>query len=331
MIITRAPLRIPLGGGGTDFATYYKEHGGYILGFACNLYVYVVVHSIMEPKINLKYSKNESVDCSLEGLDQLSNRVAAEAIKYIGLPTTGGLEIATFSDVPESSGLGGSSSFTCALLMGLNELAQKDSYTSDKLFSDAFHVERELAAIPGGMQDQFFASKGGASTVLLGSEQWEELSGTSEIDLTEFVRNLYLVFTNKVRPNLDIATRQNEKTEQSNEDMLTSLAKVKEIGRSIENYIYAGKFREVADLFTEHWDSKMRRDPDIATEEMQAIWEDCMNVGALGGKLIGLGGGGYFLMYSEKDLDSVGGLHLDINYTGTEIVHKSERQVEVYA
>ena len=134
MIITRAPLRIPLGGGGTDFASYYEKYGGYLIGFACNLYVYVIVHPIREKKIYLKYSKNEVVDATEEGLDQLENRIAAEAIRFLGLPESGGLEISTFSDVPESSGLGGSSSFVCALLLGLSTLADKDEYNPEKLF-----------------------------------------------------------------------------------------------------------------------------------------------------------------------------------------------------
>ena len=331
MILSRAPLRIPLGGGGTDFATYYKEHGGYFLGFACNLYVYVMVHSIIEPKINLKYSKNESVECSLEGLDQLENKVAAEAIRHIGLPEKGGLEIATFSDVPESSGLGGSSSFTCALLVGLNALVGREPYTIEELFTQSFHIEREVAGIPGGMQDQYFASRGGSYSVILGSEKLEESSGSSPVDVTDFANNLYLVFTNRVRPNLDIATRQNEKTEQSDADMLASLQKVKEIGRIIERHIYTKKYKEIAVLFSEHWGSKMDRDPDIATPEMQEIWDQCLGAGALGGKLIGLGGGGYFLMYSTRSLEPIGGIPIKVAPTGAEIVHISERQQEVYA
>ena len=330
MILSRAPLRIPLGGGGTDFANYYKEHGGYLLGFACDLYVYVMVHSILDPVIHLKYSKNESVECSPEGLEQLENRVAAEAIKHIGLPEKGGLEISTFSDVPESSGLGGSSSFTCALLVGLNALKGGESYTTENLFNESFHVEREAAGIPGGMQDQYFASRGGSHSVILGSERLEEPSGSSPVDVSQFVRNLYLVFTNRVRPNLDIATRQIEKTQESDVDMLASLQKVKEIGKLIERHIYTKNYKEIAKLFSEHWGSKMDRDPDIATPEMAEVWDRCLDAGALGGKLIGLGGGGYFLMYSERSLEPIGGIPIKVAYTGAEIVHMSERQMEVF-
>jgi len=326
MIITRAPLRIPLGGGGTDFASYYEKYGGYLLGFACDLYVYVVVHPIREPKIYLKYSKNEVVDATNEGLDQLENKVAAEAIRHIGLPTSGGLEISTFSDVPESSGLGGSSSFTCALLVGLNTLADREPYSTEKLFSEAFHVERELASSPGGMQDQFFAAKGGANIVILGGD----LEGTSTINIDNFVDKLYLVYTNETRSSLDIAVRQNEKTESLDEAMLESLNQIKVIGNKIEGFLHARSYREIADLFTEHWEAKIRRDHEIATEDMLTIWNQCFNAGALGGKLIGLGGGGYFLMYSEVSLVEMGGIPIRVAPNGAEIVHTSERQLVEY-
>ena len=328
MIITRAPLRIPLGGGGTDFESYYSKYGGYILGFACTLYVYVVVHPILEPKIHLKYSKVESVDATNEGLDQLENKVAAEAIRYIGLPTSGGLEISTFSDVPESSGLGGSSSFTCALLLALNNLEEdRERYTPERLFGDAFHVERELANSPGGMQDQFFAAKGGSNVVILGgvSPEGDDLSGSSKIDLKTFTDKLYLVYTNSTRSSLDIAVRQNEKTATSDEAMLESLEKIKEIGFRIERLLNTGQYREIATLFTEHWESKLVRDPEIATPEMTEVWDTCFNKGALGGKLIGLGGGGYFLMYSERSLESIGGIPLEVAPVGAELVHASAK------
>jgi D-glycero-alpha-D-manno-heptose-7-phosphate kinase len=328
MIITRAPLRIPLGGGGTDFKSYYSKYGGYILGFACDLYVYVVVHPILEPKIHLKYSKVESVEATSSGLDLLQNKVAAEAIRYIGLPTSGGLEISTFSDVPESSGLGGSSSFTCALLLALNNLNPESlPYRSEALFGDAFHVERELAESPGGMQDQFFAAKGGSNVVILGkaldTAEEEDLSGTSQIDLHEFTDKLYLVYTNSTRSSLDIAVRQDYKTQILDKDMLDSLERVKTIGLRIEQLLNLGHYKEVAALFTEHWESKLARDPGIVTPEMTKIWNTCFDNGALGGKLIGLGGGGYFLMYSEKSLKHIGGIPLQVSPVGAQIIHSS--------
>ena len=331
MIITRAPLRIPLGGGGTDFASYYNKYGGYLLGFACNLYVYVVIHPILEPKIHLKYSKNEVVEATEEGLDRLENRIAAEAIRYIGLDKlvgNGGLEVATFSDVPESSGLGGSSSFVCSLLLGLKNLAKPyDYYSPDRLFGDAFHVERELAGIPGGMQDQFFAAKGGASVVVLSKES----TTTSDIDLSGFIENLYLVYTNSTRTSLDIATNQIDKTENLDTHMINSLDKVKEIGYRIEDLIHVHSYVEVAQMFTTHWKSKMDRDPGIVTPEMYDVWDSCVLAGALGGKLIGLGGGGYFLMYSLESLESIGGIPVDIAKNGAELVLRSNREEVSYA
>lgn len=184
------------------------------------------------------------------------------------------------------------------------------------------------------MQDQFFASKGGANVVILGgqTEEGEDLSGSSTLDISEFVERLYLVYTNETRSSLDIAVRQNEKTEALDETMLESLNKVKEIGTRIEGYLHSRSYREIANLFTQHWEAKIRRDHEIATPEMFQIWNNCLGAGALGGKLIGLGGGGYFLMYSEVALTDIGGIPLRVAPNGAEIVHTSERQViETYA
>ena len=216
--------------------------------------------------------------------------------------------------------------------MGLNSLVGADAYTPERLFGEAFHVEREMANSPGGMQDQFFASKGGANVVVLGgiTEEGEDLSGTSTIDISKFVDKLYLVYTNETRTSLDIAVRQNEKTEALDQTMLESLDEVKVIGNRIERYLHSGSYKEIASLFTEHWESKIRRDHEIATEEMFDIWNKCLDAGALGGKLIGLGGGGYFLMYSEVSLIPIGGIPLRVAPNGAEIVHTSERQLETY-
>ncbi|MBA7637235.1 D-glycero-alpha-D-manno-heptose 7-phosphate kinase [subsurface metagenome] len=161
MIVTRAPLRIPLGGGGTDFPSYYLKYGGYILGFAIDKYVYVVFHDTIDGKIRLKYSKNEIV----EDVDKLENRTAAEALKAYGV--TKGVEIATFSDVSESSGLGGSSAFCVALVVALR---YKLGLSLDKqeIYQSAYDIERIKAKQPGGIQDQIFASLGGTWSITLG-------------------------------------------------------------------------------------------------------------------------------------------------------------------
>ena len=163
MIVTRAPLRIPLGGGGTDFPSYYLKYGGYILGFALDKYVHCVLHDTIDDKIRLKYSKTEVVD----DVDRLENRIAAEALKWYSI--TKGVEVATFSDVPESSGLGGSSAFCVALVTALRH---KLGLPMDKyiIFASAYDIERNKAGQPGGIQDQYFASFGGAWALELGKK-----------------------------------------------------------------------------------------------------------------------------------------------------------------
>src|SRR4030042_313264 len=174
VIVTRAPLRIPLGGGGTDFPSYYLKYGGYVLGFALNQYVHVVVHPTRDGMIHLKYSKAEAS----EDVDALDNRVAAEALKWFGWK--GGIEIATFSDVPEGSGLGGSSAFCVALVKALDLLTAEERgrrlMNRYEIFAAAWDIERNCAGQPGGMQDQFFASFGGGWSIELG-EKFAERRG----------------------------------------------------------------------------------------------------------------------------------------------------------
>ena len=322
MIVTRAPLRIPLGGGGTDFPSYYKEHGGYILGFACNLYVYVVLHPTIDGKIHLKHRENEVVDSP----DELKHRIAAECIKSITKQygDLGGIEIATFSDVPQSSGLGGSSAFCVALLAALYRFVGL-KWDLHSLFKEAVEVERVNANQPGGMQDQWFAAYGNAFALTLSQSIHSEV-----MDLGGLVKNLKLVYTHEHRYNLDTATRQENLTSKGNFHMIQNLHSIKAIGKQIESLIKTGSFKEVGEAFSSHWEKKLLRDTGITTREIDDLYFKCIDRGAVGAKLIGLGGGGYLLVYTETELEEIKLLDLDIDTEGVKTLFESER-IGVYA
>ena len=334
MILTRAPLRIPLGGGGTDFISYYQKYGGYILAFATNLYVYVVLHPTTDEMIHLKYRLNEVVS----SIDEIKNEIARECIRYVD-PNLMGLEISTFSDVPESSGLGGSSAFTVALLKALYELQGK-VVTSEELFTGAYTVERTLAEQPGGMQDQWFATYGGCHSLYLGSTKWRErglvfnipgihYSNLDDIDVIQFISRLKLVYTHKHRYSLDIATRQNKGVEGNQEVMLRSLETTKSIGKLIESHIRRQDFHLVGELFSNHWENKILRDPEITTSEIDDLYQKCLRAGATGGKLLGLGGGGYLLMYTEVELEGIKTMDIGLDTEGVKVLYKSERDLSL--
>lgn len=288
VIVARAPLRIPLGGGGTDFPSYYLKYGGYILGFALDKYVHVVMHDTIDDKIRLKYSKTEEVN----HMDDLENRVAAEALKWYGI--TSGIEVATFSDVPECSGLGGSSAFCVALVAALrHKLGMSDS--KEEIMASAYDIERNQAKQPGGMQDQFFASFGGAWKLELG-EQFE----TEQVDVSGLLPRLKLIYTNTGRTSLRIASSQNENITRGNEEVLANLRRVKELGYRIEGQLRHGNYDRIGELFHKHWENKKKRHPAISNTRVNQEYKRARAKGVLGGKLLGLGGGGYLLLYSTN-------------------------------
>lgn len=312
MILTRAPLRIPLGGGGTDFPSYYLKYGGYILGFALNKYVTVVLHDTPDNKIRLKYSKTECVD----NVDGLENRVAAEALKYFGVE--GGVEVATFSDVPESSGLGGSSAFCVALIAALRQ-RQGLPIEKESIFPEAYEIERQLAGQPGGMQDQWFATYGGVHSLELNGSQPRRKG----LEITGLLPYLRLLYTNTGRSNLEIASIQDEKTADLDGSMLDNLSKTKRLGREVEEAIEGRDPARVGHLFHLHWMNKRSRDPSISNSEVDKTYKSLRKEGLWGGKLIGLGGGGYILTCSSKEMDIPGAIPVGVDQEGVKVVYQA--------
>ncbi len=311
MIIARAPLRIPLGGGGTDFPGYYLKYGGYVLGFALDKYVHVVIHDTIDDKIRLKYSKTEVVD----DVDKLENRVAAEALKWYGV--TEGIEVATFSDVPESSGLGGSSAFCVALVAALRK---KIGMKLDKreIFASSYDIERVRAHQLGGMQDQYFASFGGAWSLDLGQEFTRE-----PVCVTRLLPKLKLVYTNTFRPASSIADDQTSRTSAGDSATLKSLDSTKELGYQIRNHLVMGEVEAVGRLFNEHWEVKKSRDGRITNSEVDRVYEVARGKGALGGKLLGIGGSGYLLLYSEGSLKGMDCIPVGLDTEGVKVVYQN--------
>lgn len=315
MIITRAPLRIPLAGGGTDFPGYYLKYGGFICSFALDRYVHVVLHDTIDKKVRLKYSKTEEV----ENIDDLKNRIAAEALKWYGYPSEfeQGIEIATFSDVPEASGLGGSSSFCVALVTALR---RKLGLSLDKetIFASAYDIERNKAGQPGGIQDQYFAAHGGAQILELG-----EVFERENIDIRDLVSNLKLLYTGTGRANLAIAENQVSRTSKLDTSMLSNLDSVKAMGRTIVNFIRMDEYDRIGMAFDNHWEVKKLRDPSISNPTIDSLYTQALNEGAKGGKLIGLGGGGYLLMYTDGVSGNLPYIPVGIDQEGCKVCYET--------
>ena len=296
MIITSSPLRISLGGGGTDLPSYYREHTGFLIAAAISKYVYITVHEPFAEKIILKYSQMEVVDTPSE----IKHPIVREALKLTGYEDHPHLEITSMSDIPAGTGLGSSGSFTTALLRALNWL-KKNTVTPRELAEQACHIELDLLKEPIGKQDQYIAAFGGIMCFTFhpdGHVDCEPLRLAPET-LSNLEDNLALFFTGFTRNAGDILKDQDSRSRQKDSDMLQNLHFTKQLGYETKAAMEAGDLRHFAQLMHEHWEHKRRRTAGMSNSRIDEIYEKARSNGATGGKLIGAGGGGFLMFYSE--------------------------------
>jgi D-glycero-alpha-D-manno-heptose-7-phosphate kinase len=295
MIITRSPLRICLGGGGTDLPSYYRQHTGLVISAAINRYVYITVHEAFQPRIIVKYSKFEDV----EKVDQIQHPIIREALKLTGVG--GPLEIVSLSDIPAGTGMGSSGSFTTALLCALHTM-KRDFVPPQQLAEQACHIELGLLNEPIGKQDQYIAAFGGITCFefLPDDRVLVEPLKLSPETLANLEDNLLLFFTGSSRNASDILRDQDSRTKQNNSAMIENLHFTKQLGIESRDALLAGNLNKFADLMNMHWEHKKKRSPGMSSGEIDKFYELGRANGALGGKLIGAGGGGFLMFYSEE-------------------------------
>ncbi len=294
MIITRSPLRICLGGGGTDLPSYYRGHGGFVIAAAIDKHVYITVHEPFADQIILKYSQMEVVQTAGE----VKHPIVREALKLVGVE--GRVEIASMSDIPAGTGLGSSGSFTTALLRALHEL-NNDSVQPKTLAEQACHIEMDLLGEPIGKQDQYIAAFGGITAFTFhpdGEVEVARLKVAPET-LANLEDNLMLFFTGLTRSATAILRDQDVRSRQSDQTILENLHFVKQLGYESKVALETGNLREFANLMNVHWENKRRRSPDMSNSVIDDYYCLARKNGALGGKLIGAGGGGFLMMYTE--------------------------------
>ena len=295
MIITRSPLRISLGGGGTDLPSYYRKHGGFLLAAAIDKYIYITVHRRFVDGFLLKYSQLEEV----ASVDEIRHPIIREALKLAGVQERN-LEIASMADIPAGTGLGSSGSFTTALLKALHAL-RKNLVHPSELAEQACSIEIEKLREPIGKQDQYISAYGGITCFEFlpdGRVQASPLN-VSEQTLLELEDNLLLFFTGYARSASKILREQHDKSTQSDEAMLENLHFVKELGRQSQRALEANNLREFARLMDVHWQRKKERSSIMSNEFINNSYNVAMANGAAGGKLIGAGGGGFLMFYAE--------------------------------
>jgi D-glycero-alpha-D-manno-heptose-7-phosphate kinase len=296
MIITRSPLRISLGGGGTDLPSYYREHTGFVISAAIDKYVYITLHETFAQELIVKYSKMEAV----QSVDQVKHPIVREALKLVdvGVPY---LEIISMSDIPANSGLGSSGSFTVALLRALHAM-KKDLVPRQELAEQAAHIEIDLLGEPIGKQDQYIASFGGITCFQFlpeGRVEVAPLRLTSET-LYNLEDNLLLFFTGYTRSASEILKDQDTRSRASDPEITAHLHFIKQLGYDSKDALERGDLPRFAELMHVHWEHKKTRHGNMSNPRIDEWYELARGHGALGGKLIGAGGGGFLLFYTEE-------------------------------
>lgn len=296
MIIARSPLRITLGGGGTDLPSYYEEREGFLISAAIDKYVYVTLHESFDPGFILKYSKFEK--CT--EIDEIQHPIIREALKLLDVKETS-LEICSMADIPAGTGLGSSSSFTTALLRALHKM-QGNIVSTRTLAEEACEIEMNRLKEPIGKQDQYIASYGGITCMNFHKDGyvWVDPLRISDETLYNLEDNLILYFTGFTHSAGNILKEQNDKSKERNEDMLKNLDFVKDLGYQSKAALEKGDLETFADIMKVHWEYKKKRSGGMSNSNIDEWYSYALQNGALGGKMIGAGGGG-FLMFYVKD------------------------------
>ena len=324
MILARSPLRISLGGGGTDLPTYYERFGGFVLSAAINKYVYVAIGRPFSNRLIIKYSNFESV----ADVNEISHPIIREVLKQYGTGPSG-IEISTMADVPAGTGLGSSGSFTTALIKGLFAYHGKDIQPHE-LASSACDIEMNKLSEPVGKQDQYVSAFGGVSTYHFlknGDVTVQPLCLSTEV-LNELNRNLLLFYTGKTRSASNILKDQVRKTQSGNQNMIENLNYIKEIGHKSLDALLSGNLENFGELMNDHWEFKKTRTIGMSNETINLAYQEAVNNGAIGGKLVGAGGGGFLMFYandSEKlrmSMENLGleELQFEFDFAGTSIL-----------
>lgn len=302
VILTRAPYRIPLGGGGTDLPSYYGDHGGFVVSVAINKYLYIALNRpAADDLIRLKYSRYEQV----ADLEDLEHDLVKPALRLLGL--TQRLEIASLADIPAGTGLGSSGTYLVALLLALREM-QRSRQSTQELAEEACHIEIDLAGHPSGKQDQYLAAFGGFTCLQIahdGQVAVEPLR-IDERARERLGRQMLVYYTGMTRSSSRILAAQKSDTERKDPRVLASLHRTKALGLQIRSALEAGDVDGFGELLHEHWMNKKLRSANIGGGELDQWYDLARRHGALGGKVMGAGGGGFFaFVCPEQSADAI--------------------------
>lgn len=299
VIFSRAPLRISLGGGGTDLPSYYREHGGFLVSGAIDKYAYMLTHTTFQHRYRMKYSEFEEV----EEVAQIRHPILRESLArhWNGKP----LEIASVADVPAGTGMGSSGAYTVCLLKGLAR-ARCTAITPGDLAELACEIEMEVLGEPVGKQDPYVAAHGGICAYTFRADDRVEVEPL-ELDpevLRRMRDQLLLFYTGEARSASDVLADQDKRSKAGEQAMLENLHRIKDLGLQSHELLSAGALEDYAELMHVHWEHKRRRSPGMTDERIDNLYALARRNGAIGGKLVGAGGGGFLLIYTRRPEDT---------------------------
>jgi D-glycero-alpha-D-manno-heptose-7-phosphate kinase len=299
VIFSRAPLRISLGGGGTDLPSYFREHGGFLVSGAIDKYVYMLTHTVFQRRYRMKYSELEEVD----EISQIRHPILRETLlrHWRGTP----LEIASVADVPAGTGMGSSGAYIVCLIKGLAH-ARRTSITPWALAEAACEIEIDVLGEPVGKQDPYVAAHGGICAYTFHPDGTVDVEPL-ELDpgvLRRLRDHLLLFYTGEARAASAVLADQDERSKAGDELMLENLHATKELGRRSCELLRTGDLESYAELMHEHWQNKRLRSPGMTDEHIDRLYTLARRSGALGGKLVGAGGGGFLLVYAPRPEDT---------------------------
>ncbi|MBI2633866.1 MAG: galactokinase [Parcubacteria group bacterium] len=295
MIVTRTPLRISIGGGGTDLPSYYSKFGSFFISAAIDKYMYVTFYRTpLTQNIRLKYSRMEDVNHSTE----ISNAIIRETFRLHGVDDSA--ELASHAVVPGGTGLGTSGSFGVGVSHAIHA-AKQNNADRKTLAEEATKIQMEILGFPIGKQDQYVAAFGGLNCYNIDQQGNVTVTPLNlpQGGAQELEKKLVLFFTGFSRSANEILFEQKRRSEAEDQHMIESLHHTQKLAHDIRKILEAGEFKEFGEIMNEHWQHKKQRSSKISNPQIDYWYDLALQNGAVGGKLVGAGGGGFLLFYSE--------------------------------
>ncbi len=289
-----------LGGGGTDLRSYYSKYGGFVVTTALDKYVYITVNKMFEEKIRLSYSQTEVVDSA----EQIKHPVVRETLKLVGLSKS--VEIVSIADMPSNTGLGSSGSFGVGLLHALLAFKGEPVHV-ERLAEETCRIQMDILGEPEGKQDPYIAATGGIISMAIDTSGMVEVSPVVVPDdvVREFQNSLLFFYTGIKRSSGSVLNGEQEAVKRDDRQVVESLHAIKDIGLKVKSALLRGDIEEFGRLQHRHWMAKKSVSSAVSSTEIDRWYELGMSAGALGGKLLGAGGGGFLMFCCPNGRDRV--------------------------